>query len=58
MEKYVVKEISKNLNLYEKIIVKIFEKLFWKVYNITRIKIINEFIKEDYPKITRIKINE
>lgn len=57
MEKYVVKEISKNFKLHEKIIVKIFEKLFWKVYNITRIKIINEFIKEDYPKITRIKIN-
>lgn len=34
MEKYVVKEISKNLKLYEKIIVTIFKKTFIKVYKL------------------------
>lgn len=34
MEKYVVKEISKNLKLYEKIIVRIFKKQFVRVYKL------------------------
>jgi len=45
MEKYVIKEVTKNLKLHEKIIVRIFRKTFLKAFNITRIKIINEFIK-------------
>lgn len=41
MEKDVVKE----LNFVEKIIVKVFTKTFNKVYNITRINTINKIIK-------------
>ena len=41
MEKDVVKE----LNFLERIIVKIFKKTFTKVYNIVRISIINEILK-------------
>ena len=42
MEKNVV---VKELNFVEKIIVKVFTKTFNKVYNITRINIINKIIK-------------
>ena len=38
-------EIIKELNWKEKIIVKLFTKTFIKVYNVTRINIINKFMK-------------
>ena len=48
-------EIFKELKFVEKIIVKLFAKTFYRVYNLTRIKIINMlFKKEYYPKITQI----
>ena len=37
-------EVMKELNWKEKIIVKVFVKTFTKVYNVTRIKIINSII--------------
>lgn len=45
MENDVVKEIRKNLNWKEKVIVKIFTKTFINVSNISRIKTINYMIK-------------
>lgn len=39
-----VKEVLKELNWKEKIIVKIFSKIFIKVYNISRIKIVNKML--------------
>lgn len=45
MENDVVREIRKNLNWKEKVIVKIFTKTFIKVSNISRIKTINYMIK-------------
>nr|DAR36282.1 MAG TPA: hypothetical protein [Caudoviricetes sp.] len=45
MENDIVKEIRKDLNWKEKIIVKIFTKTFIKVSNISRIKTINYMIK-------------
>jgi hypothetical protein len=44
MEKYVVKEISKNLKWNEKIIVRVFRKLFFKIYNEQRMEIINKLL--------------
>lgn len=41
----VLKEITKELNYFERIIVKIFSRTFIKVYNTTRIKIVNEMLK-------------
>lgn len=41
MENDVVKEIVKKLKWHEKIIVKLFKKIFLKVYNNTRVSIIN-----------------
>ena len=38
-------EVIKELNWKEKILVKIFEKTFYKVYNKARIHIINTFIR-------------
>lgn len=38
MEKLIVEEICKNLNWYERIVVKIFAKIFIKAYHIGRIK--------------------
>lgn len=46
VEKNVVeKEVIKELSWKEKIIVKIFNKTFYKVYNISRIKTVNELLK-------------
>lgn len=39
-------EIKKELNFKERIIFKMFKKIFMKVYNIVRIKIVNEIIKK------------
>ena len=44
MENVLLNEITKELNWKEKIIIKIFEKTFIKIYNIVRINIINNFI--------------
>lgn len=41
MEKQVVNEILKECNFKEKIIIKVFTKVFIKVYNIARIQITN-----------------
>lgn len=41
MEKYVVEEITKDLKWYEKVVVKLFKKTFFRVYNISRISVIN-----------------
>ena len=38
-------DVVNELNLKERIIVKVFAKTFNKVYNIARIQIINELIK-------------
>lgn len=61
VEKYVLKEILKDCSLYERIIVKIFDKEFRKIYNIIRIKLINiwlgseeeTYYRKNYPKITQ-----
>lgn len=45
MKDVVLDEVVKELNWKEKIIVKIFSKEFYKVYNNTRIYIINSIIK-------------
>ena len=39
-----INEISKKLNWYERIIIKIFKKTFIKVYNLIRIKIVNQLL--------------
>lgn len=44
MEKYIGNLINKDLKWYEKIIVKIFKKTFIKVYNLIRIKIVNQLL--------------
>lgn len=44
MKNKVLDEITRELNLREKIIVRIFTKLFIKVYNKERIKIINKML--------------
>lgn len=45
MEDIVLEEIVKDCNWYEKIIVKIFRKLFIRVYHNIRIRLINNMIK-------------
>ena len=45
MENEVLKEIKKDLNFIERIIVHINKKTFIKVFNKTRLKTINKFIK-------------
>lgn len=45
MEDVVENEIKKGLNWREKIVVRIFVKTFIKVYNTTRIKIVNSILK-------------
>lgn len=45
MEEVIINEIKKGLNWKEKIIVKIFAKTMKKVYNIARIKTINDLLK-------------
>lgn len=46
MKDIVENEIKKELDFKEKIIFKLFKKTFMKVYNIVRIKIVNEIIKK------------
>lgn len=38
-------EVFNNLNLREKIVAKIFAKTFKKVYNLTRVNIVNTILK-------------
>ncbi len=44
MEEDIVKEIEKECNFKERILLKIFTKTFMKVYNIARIKTFNSLI--------------
>ena len=44
MKDVVLDEVKKELNWRERIVVKLFTKTFVKVYNITRIKIVNKLI--------------
>lgn len=44
-KKLIIKELFKYLNWREKIIVKIFANTFVKVYNISRIKTLNSYLK-------------
>lgn len=46
MKNILENEIIKELSVKEKIIFKLFRKTFVKVYNIVRIKIVNEIIKK------------
>ena len=45
MKDVVLKEIMKELDWKEKIIVRVFTKTFTKAYNVCRINIINKMIK-------------
>lgn len=45
MEKEILKEICEDLNLKEKIVVKLFKKIFIKAYHKARIKMINVFVR-------------
>ncbi len=45
MDNEILKELSKELNWKEKMIVRIFSKTFYKVYHICRIHIVNKIIK-------------
>ena len=44
MKDVVLNEVKKELNLKERIVVRIFSKTFMKVYNISRIKIVNKML--------------
>lgn len=44
MEENIVEEIKKECNLKERILLKVFAKTFVKVYNITRLKILNSLL--------------
>jgi len=44
MEENIVKEIEKECNFKERILLKVFTKTFMKVYNIARIKMFNSLI--------------
>lgn len=45
MEKEILKEICKDLNKKERIIVKLFKKTFIKVYHKARIKVFNLIVR-------------
>ena len=45
MEKEILREIMKECKWYEKIIVKLFKKLFIRIYNNMRISCINAMLK-------------
>lgn len=44
MKDTILNEVKKELNWRERVIAKLFPKTFVKVYNITRIKIVNKLI--------------
>lgn len=43
-----LKELNEELNWKEKIVLKLFKKLFFKTYNIMRIKLVNNLLKLDW----------
>lgn len=45
MKDVVLNEIKKDLNWRERIVIHIFTRTFIKVYNITRIKLVNSILK-------------
>lgn len=45
MEEYIVREITRELKWYEKIVVKVFKRIAVKVYNCARISTINAIKK-------------
>lgn len=44
MEEDIVKEIEKECNFKERILLRLFTKTFVKVYNIARLKVINNLL--------------
>lgn len=46
MKDVVLDEVKKALNWRERIVVKIFKKTFYKIFNISRILILNKFLKK------------
>lgn len=44
MEKEILEEIEKECNFKERILLKAFTKTFMKVYNIARLKVINNLL--------------
>ena len=61
VEKDVIKEILKNCSLHERIVVRIFDKEFVKVYNIARINVMNGWLncgKENQVKEIARKLPE
>lgn len=44
MEKEILEEMKKECNLKERILLKLFGKTFVKIYNIVRLKIINNLL--------------
>lgn len=46
MKNEVLKEIKKDLNFKERIIVKLFSKTFYKIFNMSRILILNKFLEK------------
>lgn len=46
VEEDIMKEILQSCNLYERIILKIFDKEFVKAYNVARINVMNEILKK------------
>ncbi len=45
MKDVVLNEVKKELNWKERIVIKIFTRTFNKIYNITRIKLVNIIMK-------------
>lgn len=45
MKDIVLDEVREELNWKERVVVKIFEKTFIKVYNISRIRTVNNLVK-------------
>lgn len=46
MKNVVLKEVMKELNWKERIVIKLFTRTFNKIYNIARINIVNEIIRK------------
>ena len=45
MEKIIIEEMLKDCKWYEKIVVRMFKKIFIKIYHINRIKLVNSMLK-------------
>lgn len=46
MKDVVLDEVMKDLNFKERIIVKLFSKTFYKIFNISRILTLNKFLEK------------